>query len=123
MGLNYPDMKDGWKHCSVYSKVIVRDVVTHEVLPAGKEGMLEFISPIPHSYPGNVILTDDLGVIDPNFTSNEVGGERFKVLGRIKKKCPPPKTLRLFPSKRKYRRLMQLLALTPLPKHAGSAAY
>ena len=85
MGLNYPDMKDGWKHCSVYSKVIVRDVVTHEVLPAGKEGMLEFISPIPHSYPGNVILTDDLGVIDPNFTSNEVGGERFKVLGRIKK--------------------------------------
>lgn len=63
MGLNYPDCTDGWKHTSIYSRVIVRDPVTHEVLPAGKEGMLEFISPVPHSYPGNVVLTDDMGVI------------------------------------------------------------
>lgn len=85
MGLNYPDCEDGWKHTSVYSRVIVRDVATHEVLPAGKEGMLEFISPIPHSYPGNVVLTDDLGMIDPDTTPGEVPGQRFKILGRVKK--------------------------------------
>lgn len=85
MGLNYPDFEDGWKHTSVYSRVIVRDVATHEILPAGQQGMLEFISPIPHSYPGNVVLTDDIGMIDPENASGAYAGTRFKILGRVKK--------------------------------------
>jgi hypothetical protein len=32
-------------------------------LEAGQEGRLEFVTPVPHSYPGNAVLTDDLGVI------------------------------------------------------------
>lgn len=85
MGLNYPDFKDGWKHTSAYSRVLVRDVATHELLPAGQQGMLEFVSPIPHSYPGNVVLTDDIGMIDPDTTPDAIGGTRFKILGRVKK--------------------------------------
>lgn len=85
MGLNYPDCKCGWKHASIYSDVIVRDVVTKEVLPAGKEGLLEFITPIPHSYPGNVVLTDDIGVIGEENCSEGRSGKRFKILGRLKK--------------------------------------
>lgn len=86
MGLNYPDCTDGWKHTSVYSRVIVRDPITHAVLPAGKEGMLEFVSPIPHSYPGNVVLTDDMGVIaTPEEGDASIPGIRFKVTGRMKK--------------------------------------
>ena len=85
MGLNYPDCSCGWKHASIYSEVIVRDTVTKEVLPAGKEGMLEFLSPIPHSYPGNVVLTDDIGIIDDTPGICKRPGTRFKILGRLKK--------------------------------------
>jgi hypothetical protein len=35
MGLNYPDCSCGYKHASSYVKVLVRDTVTREVLPAG----------------------------------------------------------------------------------------
>lgn len=85
MGLNYPDCKCGYKHTSAYSQVIVRDPATRKVLPAGEVGVLEFISPIPHSYPGNVVLTDDMGVIDEGKCEFGLQGTRFKILGRLKK--------------------------------------
>lgn len=85
MGLNYPDCECGWKHTSSYVRVMVRDTVTREVLPPGKEGLLEFITPIPHSYPGNAVLTDDLGIIDANSCTQGRAGTRFKIVGRMKK--------------------------------------
>lgn len=85
MGLNYPDCACGCKHTSSYVRVVVRDPVTHEALPAGKEGMMEFISPIPHSYPGNVVLTDDIGVIDNAPCPYGRPGTRFRIVGRMKK--------------------------------------
>lgn len=85
MGLNYPDCPCGCKHTSSYVKVLARDIVTREVLPAGKEGMLEFVTPIPHSYPGNAVLTDDLGIIYDEPCPYGRPGTRFKVSGRLKK--------------------------------------
>lgn len=85
MGLNYPDCQCGYKHTSAYTSVIVRDPATREVLPPGKEGMLEFISPVPHSYPGNVVLTDDIGYIADGACPYGRGGQRFKIVGRLKK--------------------------------------
>lgn len=85
MGLNYPDCPCGCKHAPLYSQVIVRDVVTKKVLPAYKKGLLEFVSPIPHSYPGNVVLTDDIGMIVDGECQYHRAGTRFKVLGRLKK--------------------------------------
>ncbi len=85
MGLNYPDCPCGCKHTSNYVRVLVRDAKTREVLPAGKEGMLEFISPVPHSYPGNAVLTDDLGYILDEPCPCGRGGTRFVVTGRLKK--------------------------------------
>ena len=85
MGLNYPDCECGWKHTSSYVRVLVRDTVTREVLPPGREGLLEFITPVPHSYPGNVVLTDDLGVIDAESCGHGRAGTRFKIVGRMKK--------------------------------------
>jgi hypothetical protein len=85
MGLNYPDCPCGCKHASIYSEVLVRDVVTKEVLPVGKEGMLEFVTPIPHSYPGNAVLTDDLGVIVDGECPYGRAGTRFLIKGRLKK--------------------------------------
>lgn len=85
MGLNYPDCGCGWKHASAYVRVIVRDPVTHEVLPPGQTGLLEFVTPLPHSYPGNAVLTDDLGVMEPAVCPLGRSGARFKVVGRMKK--------------------------------------
>lgn len=85
MGLNYPDCPCGCKHTSNYVRVLARDVVTHKVLPTGQEGMLEFVSPIPHSYPGNAVLTDDLGIVYDELCPCGRGGSRFKVTGRMKK--------------------------------------
>lgn len=85
MGINYPDCECGCKHASTYVKVIARDPVTREVLPAGKEGMMEFITPVPHSYPGNVVLTDDMGIIEPEPCPYGRAGQRFRITGRMKK--------------------------------------
>lgn len=85
MGLNYPDCPCGCKHTSNYVRVLVRDAQTREVLPAGQEGMLEFITPVPHSYPGNAVLTDDLGYILDEPCPCGRGGTRFVVTGRLKK--------------------------------------
>lgn len=85
MGLNYPDCECGWKHTSSYVRVLVRDTVTREILPPGKEGLLEFITPVPHSYPGNAVLTDDLGIIDADSCMQGRAGTRFKIVGRMKK--------------------------------------
>ncbi|MCF0220123.1 MAG: acyl-CoA reductase [Muribaculaceae bacterium] len=85
MGLNYPDCPCGCKHTSSYVKVLTRDVVTREVLPEGEEGMLEFITPIPHSYPGNVVLTDDMGIIEKEPCPFGRPGQRFRITGRMKK--------------------------------------
>lgn len=85
MGLNYPDCPCGCKHESSYVKVLVRDIVTNKVLPAGEEGKLEFITPVPHSYPGNVVLTDDLGMVIDEPCPYGRAGKRFMILGRLKK--------------------------------------
>lgn len=85
MGLNYPDCPCGCKHESSYVKVLVRDIVTDKVLSAGEEGKLEFITPIPHSYPGNAVLTDDLGMIIDDPCPYGRPGKRFRILGRLKK--------------------------------------
>ena len=85
MGLNYPDCPCGCKHTSNYVRVLVRDAQTREVLPAVQEGMLEFITPVPHSYPGNAVLTDDLGYVIDEPCPCGRGGTRFVVTGRLKK--------------------------------------
>lgn len=85
MGLNYPDCACGCKHTSSYVRVLARDVVTNEVLPAGREGKLEFITPIPHSYPGNAVLTDDMGIVYDEPCPCGRPGTRFRVTGRLKK--------------------------------------
>jgi hypothetical protein len=77
LGIVYPDDGHGVRLAPSYAEVIVRDPVTLQPVPDGETGLLEFITPLPHSYPGIALLLDDLGRIvsrDP--------GTRFEVLGR-----------------------------------------
>lgn len=85
MGLNYPDCEAGWKHVHAYSDVIIRDEADLSPCPNGVVGLLEFVSPLQHSYPGNVVLTDDLGVVEDTVCECGRVGKRFKVIGRAKK--------------------------------------
>ena len=85
MGLNYPDCKSGWKHVPAYSEVLIRNETDLSVCPDGTIGLLEFLSPLQHSYPGNVVLTDDLGVSRGGLCDCGYNGRRFKVIGRAQK--------------------------------------
>jgi len=63
MGMNYPECAAGNKHVPAFGEVFVRDPVTLELLPDGREGLLHCVCPLPHSYPGISVVTDDLAVI------------------------------------------------------------
>lgn len=86
MGIIYPSIDLSDKTVPVFAEVIVRDPVTMDVLPIGKEGVLQFVSPMPFSYPGLSIMTDDMGVITGYNNDPKMGacGTRFKITGRSK---------------------------------------
>ena len=72
----------GSLYCPDFADVIVRDPVTWEELPPGKPGLLELVSTLPTSYPGHVLLTEDLGVVH-GIDDGDWPGKRFSVLGRL----------------------------------------
>jgi hypothetical protein len=85
LGLIYPDDGHGVRLAPVYSEVIVRDPVTLESLPDGMPGLLEFITPLPHSYPGIALLLDDIGrIVSRDREQGGRYGTRFEVLGRAR---------------------------------------
>jgi len=85
MGIIYPSSGLNDKTTSVFGDVLVRDPSNYKILDHGEEGLLQFISPMPYSYPGHSIITDDLGVITgENYTNDGFSGKTFKVTGRAK---------------------------------------
>lgn len=63
LGTIYPDCPHGFKHVPVYADLIVRDIESAHPASRGKAGLIQFVSPIAHSYPGISILSDDIGRI------------------------------------------------------------
>jgi len=63
LGVIYPDCEFGYKHVPLYSEIIIREADSFNPLPIGKGGLIQILSPIPNSYPGVSILTQDEGVI------------------------------------------------------------
>ena len=63
LGIVYPDCEYGNKHVPIFSEILIRDPYSLEVQPDGKSGFIQVISPIPNSYPGISLLTDDIGEI------------------------------------------------------------
>ena len=72
----------GSLYCPDFADVIVRDPVTWRELPPGETGLLEVVSTLPTSYPGHVLLTEDLGVVH-GIDDGDWPGKRFSVLGRL----------------------------------------
>lgn len=63
LGTIYPDCSSGFKHVPLYADIIVRN--PNNLLPSvmREKGYLQFLTPIPNSYPGISILSDDMGEI------------------------------------------------------------
>lgn len=69
-----------------FSDVIIRDPVTWEPVPLGQPGLIQVLSLVPKSYPGNSLLTEDLGCIeleDPG--TDGWRGPGLRILGRVPK--------------------------------------
>ncbi|MDI6100491.1 acyl-protein synthetase [Actinoplanes sp. NEAU-A12] len=72
----------GSLYCPDFADVVVRDPETWAELPPGEPGLLEVVSTLPTSYPGHVLLTEDLGVVH-GIDDGDWPGKRFSVLGRL----------------------------------------
>ena len=83
LGIIYPDDENGVKRTPVYSEVIVRDPMTLLPVSDGQPGLLQFLTPLPHSYPGVSVLLDDMGRIITREPSEEGRyGTGFEIIGR-----------------------------------------
>jgi len=70
---------------TAFSDILIRDK-HFNVVPDGTKGLIQLFSILPTSYPGHVVLTEDVGtIIDDKKCSCSKSGKRFKVLGRSKK--------------------------------------
>ncbi|BCJ44020.1 acyl-protein synthetase [Actinoplanes ianthinogenes] len=72
----------GALYCPDFADVVIRDPRTWAELPPGEPGLIEVISTLPTSYPGHVLLTEDLGVVH-GIDDGAWPGKRFSVLGRL----------------------------------------
>jgi len=83
-GSIFIECKCGYFITSNYSDILVRNSDL-KIVKDGDLGFLQLFSLLPSSYPGHIILTEDLGKIikDKNCKCFN-GGKRFKVFGRVK---------------------------------------
>lgn len=89
MGLTYPDQPEGVKLVPAFAEVIVRDPATLAPLPDGVPGLLQFLTPLPTSYPGFSVLTEDLGcIVGRAPLSSARQGTQFKLIGRAPRSEP-----------------------------------
>ena len=83
-GSIYMECEAGYLHASDYSDVIIRDPRTLKESPAGAAGLIETLSTLPRSYPGHVLLTEDLGVVHGRDGCQcNRKGTYFTVFGRL----------------------------------------
>ncbi|MBN2153511.1 MAG: acyl-protein synthetase [Candidatus Lokiarchaeota archaeon] len=61
LGVIFLDCEAGHKHAPDFAEVIIRDPYTMKEQPHGKPGLIEIASIIPSSYPGQAIITEDVG--------------------------------------------------------------
>lgn len=86
MGMVYANRSDYPKVTPLYSEIIIRDFKTLLPVTDGEAGLVQFLSPIPHSYPGISVLTDDIGRILGRAQDSEGRwGTQFEIIGRAKK--------------------------------------
>lgn len=75
---------DGFLYPPNFADVIIRDPQTWEAAPNGTPGVVEVLSVLPHSYPGHILLTEDLGVVHGiGQPSDGWTGKQLEIIGRV----------------------------------------
>lgn len=83
-GSIYMECENGHLHSSNFSHIVIRDPISLQQLPIGKIGLIETISVLPWSYPGHILLTEDLGEwLGEDDCSCGRKGRYFMVHGRV----------------------------------------
>lgn len=86
VGVIFPDCSEGNKHSPVFAEVIVRDPLTLAPVAAGEHGVVQVCSVLPTSFPGNLLLTEDLAqVIAYDGCPCGRRGISFRFAGRVPK--------------------------------------
>ena len=86
VGVIYPDCPAGNKHGPVFGDVIVRDPLTLKPVAAGEYGIVQVCSVLPTSFPGHLLLTEDMAqVLAYDGCPCGRRGISFRFAGRIPK--------------------------------------
>lgn len=85
-GSIYVECECGHLHTSIFSDIICRRPKDFSECDFGEEGLIEVVSVLPESYPGHVLLTEDVGVVlGEDDCPCDRKGKYFKINGRIAK--------------------------------------
>jgi hypothetical protein len=83
-GSIFVECSEHYLHASNFSNIIIRDAFDFSALPFKQIGLVEVISIVTLSYPGQVILTEDLGrILGEDDCRCGMHGRYFEILGRI----------------------------------------
>ncbi|QEE15402.1 acyl-protein synthetase [Promethearchaeum syntrophicum] len=63
LGVVFLDCEAGHKHVPDFADIIIRDIYSMKEKQIGDPGLIEIINIIPSSYPGQAIITEDIGEI------------------------------------------------------------
>src|SRR6266478_6179442 len=86
VGVVYPDCDHGNKHVPAFAEVVVRDPLTLEPVAVGQRGLVQVCSVLPTSFPGFLVLTDDVAeIIDYDECPCGRRGISFRFAGRVPK--------------------------------------
>ena len=82
-GSIFMECKEGYLHSSIYSDIIIRRPDL-SISSKGEVGIVQLLSLLPLSYPGHLILSDDIGVLlgEDDCPCGKMG-KYFKIIGRI----------------------------------------
>ena len=84
VGVVYPDCEHGNKHAPAFAEVVVRNPLTLEPVAAGQQGLVQVCSVLPTSFPGFLVLTDDMAeIIDYEECPCGRRGTSFRFAGRV----------------------------------------
>lgn len=85
MGLLYGNSGVTPKVTPVFSEIIIRDFKTLKPCSNSEIGLIQILTPLPHSYPAISVLTEDVGrIVGIGKDKDGRWGTQFEVLGRAK---------------------------------------
>jgi len=86
VGVVYPDCERGNKHVPAFAEVIVRNPLTLAPVERGQQGLVQVSSVLPTSFPGFLVLTEDMGeIIGYDGCSCGRRGTYFRFVRRVPK--------------------------------------